>query len=98
MTTADLFAEPSEGEPARAALAAAQARILALRQTLQEHAYRYYVLDEPSLPDAEYDRLFQSLQALEQEFPDLVTPASPTQRGGGQVLEGLRLFAMRVLC
>ena len=88
MTTADLFAEPSEGEPARAALAAAQARILALRQTLQEHAYRYYVLDEPSLPDAEYDRLFQSLQALEQEFPDLVTPDSPTQRVGGQVLEG----------
>ena len=88
MTTADLFAEPSKGEPASAALAAAQARILALRKTLQEHAYRYYVLDEPSLPDAAYDRLFQSLQALEKEFPDLVTPDSPTQRVGGQVLEG----------
>ena len=84
MTTSDLFAEPSEGEPA----SAAQARILALRKTLQEHAYRYYVLDEPSLPDAEYDRLFQSLQSLETEFPDLVTPDSPTQRVGGQVLEG----------
>jgi DNA ligase (NAD+) len=88
MTTADLFAEPAEGEPASAALAAAQARILALRKTLQEHAYRYYVLDEPSLPDAEYDRLFQSLQSLEKEFPQLVTPDSPTQRVGGQVLEG----------
>jgi len=88
MTTADLFAEPSKGEPASAALADAQARILALRKTLQEHAYRYYVLDEPSLPDAAYDRLFQSLQALEKEFPDLVTPDSPTQRVGGQVLEG----------
>ena len=88
MTTADLFAEPSKGEPASTALAAAQARILALRKTLQEHAYRYYVLDEPSLPDAAYDRLFQSLQALEKEFPDLVTPDSPTQRVGGQVLEG----------
>jgi DNA ligase (NAD+) len=88
MTTADLFAEPAADDPKDAALAAAQERILALRKTLQEHAYRYYVLDEPSLPDAEYDRLFQSLQALEKAFPALVTPDSPTQRVGGQVLEG----------
>ena len=88
MTTADLFAEPAADEPKDAAQDAAQASILALRQTLQEHAYRYYVLDEPSLPDAEYDRLFQSLQALEKAFPALVTPDSPTQRVGGQVLEG----------
>ncbi len=88
MTTADLFAEPAADDPKDAALAAAQERILALRKTLQAHAYRYYVLDEPSLPDAEYDRLFQSLQALEKAFPALVTPDSPTQRVGGQVLEG----------
>jgi DNA ligase (NAD+) len=88
MTTADLFAEPAADDPKDAALAAAQERVLALRKTLQEHAYRYYVLDEPSLPDAEYDRLFQSLQALEKAFPALVTPDSPTQRVGGQVLEG----------
>ena len=88
MTTADLFAEPGADDPKDAALAAAQERILALRKTLQAHAYRYYVLDEPSLPDAEYDRLFQSLQALEKAFPALVTPDSPTQRVGGQVLEG----------
>ena len=88
MTTADLFAEPAADDPKDTALAAAQERILALRKTLQAHAYRYYVLDEPSLPDAEYDRLFQSLQALEKAFPALVTPDSPTQRVGGQVLEG----------
>ena len=82
MTTADLFSDPPEDRD----LAAAQAQILALRKTLQDHAYRYYVLDEPSLPDAEYDRLFQALQSLEKEFPDLVTPDSPTQRVGGQAL------------
>jgi len=69
MTTADLFAEPAEGEPASAALAAAQARILALRKTLQEHAYRYYVLDEPSLPDAEYDRRFSPCSRWKKSFP-----------------------------
>ena len=83
MTTADLFADP----PAHDRQQEAQAEVLALRQTLQDHAYRYYVLDEPSLPDAEYDRLFQRLQALEKEFPALITPDSPTQRVGGQALD-----------
>src|SRR5690606_12078617 len=50
------------------------------------HNYRYYVLDEPSVPDAEYDRLFRELQALESEHPELVTPESPTQRVGGAAL------------
>ncbi|MFC5695749.1 NAD-dependent DNA ligase LigA [Pseudomonas sp. GCM10022186] len=61
-------------------------RILALRSELDEHNYRYYVLDEPSIPDAEYDRLFRELQALEAEHPELVTPESPTQRVGGEAL------------
>lgn len=61
-------------------------RILALRAELDEHNYRYYVLDEPSVPDAEYDRLFRELQALEAEHPELVTPDSPTQRVGGEAL------------
>ena len=61
-------------------------RIAALRQELDEHNYRYYVLDEPSVPDAEYDRLFRELQALEAEHPELITPESPTQRVGGQAL------------
>lgn len=61
-------------------------RIQALRAELDEHNYRYYVLDEPSVPDAEYDRLFRELQALEAEHPELVTPDSPTQRVGGAAL------------
>lgn len=61
-------------------------RIAALRQELDAHNYRYYVLDEPSVPDAEYDRLFRELQALEAEHPELVTPDSPTQRVGGEAL------------
>jgi len=64
----------------------AQTRILELRAELDQHNYRYYVLDEPSVPDAEYDRLFRELQALEAEHPDLVTADSPTQRVGGTAL------------
>jgi DNA ligase (NAD+) len=61
----------------------AQTRILELRAELDEHNYRYYVLDEPSVPDAEYDRLFRELQALEADNPTLITADSPTQRVGG---------------
>ena len=56
---------------------------------LQQHAYRYYVLDDPQIPDAEYDRLFQELQAIEAAHPALLTADSPTQRVIGQVLDGL---------
>ncbi|MEP9316235.1 NAD-dependent DNA ligase LigA [Pseudomonas sp. LABIM340] len=58
-------------------------RIAQLRSELDDHNYRYYVLDEPSVPDAEYDRLFRELKALEAEHPELITPESPTQRVGG---------------
>jgi len=61
-------------------------RIAALRSEIDAHNYRYYVLDEPSVPDAEYDRLFNELKALEAEHPELVTPESPTQRVGGEAL------------
>ena len=64
-------------------------RAQALRALLHHHAHRYYVLDAPELPDAEYDRLFAELQALESAHPELLTPDSPTQRVIGQVLEGL---------
>ncbi|MBX3642375.1 MAG: NAD-dependent DNA ligase LigA [Rubrivivax sp.] len=64
-------------------------RAAELRTTLQHHAYQYYVLDAPQIPDAEYDRLFQQLQALEEAQPELRTPDSPTQRVGGRVLDGL---------
>jgi DNA ligase (NAD+) len=59
-----------------------------LREQLQHHAHRYYVLDAPEIPDAEYDRLFQALQALETQHPALLTPDSPTQRVLGKVLAG----------
>ena len=66
----------------------ASKRIEALRAEIEAHDYRYYVLDAPTIPDAEYDRLMRELQRLEADFPDLVTDDSPTRRVGGQPLEG----------
>lgn len=57
-----------------------------LRDTINEYNYQYYVLDNPTVPDAEYDRLMQTLQALEKAHPDKVTDDSPTQKVGGQPL------------
>ena len=68
---------------------AAARRAAELREQLHHHAHRYYVLDDPEIPDAEYDRLFSELQALEDAHPALRTPDSPTQRVLGRVLEGL---------
>ena len=67
-------------------MTAANTRILELRAELDQHNYRYHVLDEPSIPDAEYDRLFRELKALEAEHPELVTTDSPTQRVGSTAL------------
>ncbi|WIT10965.1 NAD-dependent DNA ligase LigA [Paucibacter sediminis] len=67
---------------------AAADRAAALRAQLHHHAHLYYVLDAPVLPDAEYDKLFQELQALEAAHPELLSPDSPTQRVIGQVLDG----------
>ena len=64
------------------------ARAAQLREQLHYHAHRYYVLDDPEIPDAEYDRLFRELQELEDAHPGLRTPDSPTQRVLGHVLEG----------
>jgi DNA ligase (NAD+) len=64
-------------------------RAAALRAALHHHAHRYYVLDAPEIPDAEYDKIFAELQALEEAHPELRTPDSPTQRVLGRVLEGL---------
>ncbi|MFM2050109.1 MAG: hypothetical protein RL682_600 [Pseudomonadota bacterium] len=58
-----------------------------LRAQLHHHAHQYYVLDAPSIPDAEYDKLFQELQALEAANPQWATPDSPTQRVGGKPLD-----------
>src|ERR1700723_3057227 len=59
-----------------------------LREKLHHHEHLYYVLDQPEITDAEYDRMMRRLQALEAEHPDLVTPDSPTQRVGGKAREG----------
>ena len=68
-------------------------QINALREQLNDHNYRYYVLDEPAIPDAEYDRLMRELQALEAEHPELITPDSPTQRVGSTPLSGFNEVA-----
>ena len=65
-------------------------RAEALRAKIEQYNYDYYVLDRPTVADAEYDRLFQELQALEAAHPQLVSPASPTQRIGGGVLAELK--------
>ncbi|MFP4079633.1 MAG: NAD-dependent DNA ligase LigA [Ectothiorhodospira sp.] len=66
----------------------ARERAAWLRRQLEHHDHRYYVLDDPEIPDAEYDALLRELQTLEAAHPELVTPDSPTQRVGGQPLEG----------
>ena len=67
--------------------AAFRAEILQLRDALERHNHRYYVLDDPSVPDAEYDRLMGRLREIEAAHPHLVTPDSPSQRVGGAALD-----------
>jgi len=94
MNTPDLFDEDSPATPSGKGETAREPRVAPsiteqaeqLRAVLHEHAHRYYVLDQPTIPDAEYDRLFQKLQALEAAHPELLTPDSPTQRVGGKPL------------
>jgi len=69
-------------------LEGARRRVEDLRRQIDHHDYRYYVLDDPEIPDAEYDRLLVALEDLEARFPELVTPESPTQRVGGQPAAG----------
>ena len=71
------------------ALAAIKNEVDALRTQLNTWAHAYYVNDAPTVPDAEYDRLYQRLQALEAQHPELITPESITQRVGGAVMDGL---------
>lgn len=94
---------PESPGPGSAAAAPESARhsAEALRTQILHHNHRYYVLDDPEIPDAEYDRLFRELQELEARFPDLVTPDSPTQRVGAsprseftQVLHRLPMISL----
>jgi len=67
---------------------ATEQEILRLREAIRHHDYLYYVLTEPEIIDFEYDRLMRRLQELEEVYPDLITPNSPTQRVGGEPLPG----------
>jgi DNA ligase (NAD+) len=69
-------------------MANAEKKIEALRDKIRNHEYRYYVLDDPEISDADFDRLMNQLKALEAEHPALVTSDSPTQRVGGKPREG----------
>ncbi len=74
----------------------AQKRADELRRLVEQHDYRYYVLDDPDVPDAEYDRLLRELQAVEASYPDLITPDSPTQRVSGTPMDGFAEVRHRV--
>jgi DNA ligase (NAD+) len=67
----------------KAVPASVRQRVARLRAEIERHNYRYHVLDDPEIPDSEYDRLLKELRALEEEHPNLVVPDSPTQRVGG---------------
>lgn len=71
-------------------MSSVQQQIEHLRAALREHNYKYYVLDAPTIPDAEYDRLMQQLRQLEQAHPELVTADSPTQRVGGEPIASFK--------
>ena len=95
--TPDLFGDLFAESPKAVAVPDSPAtRAHALRRQLHQHAHAYYTLDAPDIPDAEYDRLFRELQALEAAHPELLTPDSPTQRVGGQVLDSFAQVTHRV--
>ncbi|MCL6447478.1 MAG: NAD-dependent DNA ligase LigA [Armatimonadetes bacterium] len=73
----------------------ARERAQTLRREIADHDYRYYVLDSPLITDAQYDQLMRELLAIEKQYPELVTPDSPTQRVGGKPREGFVTVAHR---
>ena len=93
MTTGDLFAQGQDLQESADTLAV---QVHSLRAALHHHGYCYYTLDAPEIPDAEYDRLFRQLQALEADHPELLTPDSPTQRVGGVVLSAFATVMHRM--
>ena len=83
---------PADSGPTKAT----RKRVDDLRRQIEAHNYAYHVLDAPTVPDAEYDRLMLELQELEARYPDLVTPESPTQRVGAAPVSGLDTVAHTV--
>jgi hypothetical protein len=79
-------------------LSEARQRVEALRTEIRKHDHRYYVLDDPLITDQEYDSLIRDLERLEGEFPELITPDSPTQRVGGAPLDEFYCIGPLWLC
>ena len=79
-----------------AASAATRKKIESLRDEIRYHNYQYHTLDEIEIPDAEYDRLMRQLQDLEKDYPELVTPDSPTQRVGAEPSDALQTVEHRL--
>jgi DNA ligase (NAD+) len=75
--------EPQRRRPEERRLSDARKRVEELHEQVNHHSYRYHVLDDPEVSDYDYDRMVRELQDLESEFPELITPDSPTQRVGG---------------
>lgn len=73
-----------------------QERITELKELLNGYSYKYYVLDKPEISDFEYDTLYRELVELESKYPELITSDSPTQRVGGEVLDGFEKFSHNV--
>ena len=73
----------AKSHPTPRDLEAARSRVEELRTTIRAHDYRYYVLQQPEIGDTQYDLLFRELRDLEERFPELVSPDSPTQRVSG---------------
>ena len=72
-------------------------KIETLRERIREHDYKYYVLAEPSVSDQEYDRLYKELLTLEKEYPELITPHSPTQRVGSDLTKEFKPVTIRIV-
>ena len=83
MSQVDLFAQAATPEPAASDW---RSRVNWLHFQLHHHAHAYYVLDQPTIPDAEYDKLFRELEQLESAHPEIISVDSPTQRVGGAPL------------
>ncbi len=73
-------------------------KIESLREEIEEHNYRYYVLAEPVISDYEYDKLMQELIELEKKYPEFITATSPTQRVGGEPQKNSQLFSIQDQC
>lgn len=86
--TKSLLTKADSVSPAYISELDAAETVAELVETLNRHAHQYYVLDDPLIADAEYDRLYRLLQSLEAAFPNLIVPESPTRRVGGEALDG----------